>query len=376
MRLFIEQIWSASREGKPLSRGALFFWFFLKILSYFYAFGLRVRAWLLKYKKIPHSPQRIPVIAVGNLSVGGTGKSVFVAWLINHSGFDRPAVLLRGYKSPILRLRTTWVVSTREKIFGAASVIGDEPLQVAEQGVAVAIGKNRYDAACDLVSVLKKDLPDVFILDDGYQTQTIKKNCSILLIDARAPIENGFLFPASPLRELDYRRASIIVLTHADQANEHVELIKKKYFPDVNPQHIFTGKHRFDGFLDASGKPASLAKSQSVVLCSGIAKPYNLEHTVKRLDLDVRAHVIFADHHMYAPKDIEVILAQLSQAKCSILLTTQKDWTKLREFETLFVSRGIVCLIAKIAFEFLTTHEYDVFVALLRKQLIEGRVTL
>jgi tetraacyldisaccharide 4'-kinase len=373
MRLFIEQIWSATREGKPLTRRALFFWNILKAISYFYFLGLQLRQWVLSYKKSPHAPACIPVIAVGNLTVGGSGKSVFVSWLVTHAGFERPAVLLRGYKSPVLRSKQSFVVATREKIFGTAHEVGDEPLQIAEQGVDVAIGKNRFKALLKLLFALKPAEPDVVILDDGYQTTTIHKDLSILLVDARAPLENGYLFPASPLRELDYHRADIIVLTHADQAVQPIALLKQNYFPDVKPSCIVAGRHRFSGLVDSQGQLFSLSAGHNVVLCSGIAKPRNFEITVQPLGMNIREHVIFADHHNYKQRDVEKIIATLSMVGSCILLTTEKDWTKLRAFESLFAVHGIACLIVKIAFEFLTSHEYAGFVALMRKKLMDGR---
>ena len=367
MRLFIEQLWSATREGKPLTRCALFFWWVLKFLSYLYAFGFSVRQQFWRRISPPQAPCNIPVIAVGNLSMGGTGKSVFVDWLIRHLvNFKHPVVLLRGYCSPLLRKQDVFVVSDEKTIFGDAAVVGDEAAQVAKRGVAVAIGKNRYKALMALLGVTR---PDIVILDDGYQTTTIHKDCTILLIDARAPFENEWLFPAGPLREKDYNRADIIVLTHADQANHPLSYLKQKYFPDILPEKITAGRHAFEAFVNSEGDIVNVSAGTGVVLCSGIAKPQNLEETVRQQGLVTTRHFVFFDHHDYTSDDVQTIITACKQHNPMILITTEKDWTKLQAFQSLFAEAKVTCLVAKITFEFLTPHEYAVFATLLRNVL-------
>lgn len=375
MRLFIEQLWSATSEGKPLTRRALFFWQILKALSVIYTVALLVRRLALSCKVAPRASVPGPVIAVGNLTVGGTGKSVFVEWLARQANFfDRPAVLLGGYQSPVLRKQKAFVVSDGHKIFGDAAQVGDEPLQIAEgNGVAVAIGKDRHEALLVLLRAMKPILPDAVILDDGYQTATIHKDCSILLVDARAPFGNDYLFPAGPLRERDYSRADIIVLTHADAILVSLPDFKKRYFPSLNPIAIVAGRHAFAGLFNAAGKPIEISTAQPVVLCSGIAKPRNIEVTMQREGFTINDHIIFPDHHPYTDHDIKKIITRTLQVGCSTLLTTVKDWTKLRAFSESFDAAGILCLIVKIRFEFLTSHEYATFVALLQNVLVEGR---
>ena len=369
MQSFIEKLWSATREGKPLTRRARFFWGVLKLVRHGYVLGLLLRHMWHSFFKVPRAPYNIPVIAVGNLSLGGTGKSVFVRWLVQHGGFSKPAVLLRGYKSPVLLKQATFVVSDGKNIFGNAVLVGDEPLQAAQPGVSVAIGKNRSQALSSLLRVMDPVRPDVVILDDGYQTNTIRKTCTILLVDAQAPLENGYLFPAGPLRELDYHRADIIILTHADRVNSMLEDIKRRYFSDLDPGRIMAGRHAFVGFFDASDCRVLVHPGAPVVLCSGIAKPHSLEITVRQQNSIIIEHLVFFDHHAYVLADVRRIIDQCKKNNVDICITTEKDWTKLRDFQPLFIAANIQCFVTKIAFEFLTVREYAVFANLLQKVL-------
>jgi tetraacyldisaccharide 4'-kinase len=375
MRLFIEQLWSATSEGKSLTRRAFFFWQILKFFSVIYIIALLVRRLVLSFKKAPRATLPGPVIAVGNLTVGGTGKSVFVEWLARQANFfDRPAVLLSGYQSSVLRKQKAFVVSNGHEIFGDAAQVGDESLQIVEgNGVAAAIGKDRYEALLLLLLAMKPMLPDAVILDDGYQTATIHKDCSILLVDARAPFGNGYLFPAGPLRERDYSRADIIVLTHADLASIALSDLKKRYFPSLNPIAIVAGRHAFAGLFSTAGESIEISREQPVVLSSGIARPENIVTTVRGEGFIINDHIIFPDHHLYTDHDIKKIITRMQKVVCSTLLTTAKDWTKLRAFSESFDAAGILCLVVKIRFEFLTSHEYATFVALLQNVLVEGR---
>lgn len=369
MQSLIEKIWSATREGKPLTRRARFLWAVLKLIRHGYRLGLLIRRLWHSFWAVPRAPYNIPVIAVGNLSLGGTGKSVFVRWLVQHGGFAQPAILLRGYKSPILLQRKIFVVADGKNIFGGAALVGDEPLQAAQSGVPVAIGKNRFQALTGLLCAMAPARPDVVILDDGYQTNTIRKTCTVLLIDAQAPLENNFLFPAGPLRELDYHRADIIILTHADRVLGSLENLKRNYFPDIKSEKIIAGRHAFAGFFDDSNHPAGVQLGASVVLCSGIAKPHSLEATIQQQGLIITTHAIFFDHHAYVESDVYGIINLCRINNTDICITTEKDWTKLRDFQQLFKVAKVKCLVTKIAFEFLTVHEYAVFANLLQKVL-------
>lgn len=374
MRLFIEKIWNATRRGIPLTRRAYFFWYILKLLQYIYVFGLFLRRIYHYFLTVPQVPYNIPVIAVGNLSLGGTGKSVFVQWLVQQGGFQNPAVLLRGYKSKVLLEQKNFVVSDGKSIFGEAAFVGDESLQIALFGVAVAIGKNRLQSLTKLLQKMTPNVPDVVILDDAYQTNSIKKTFTILLVDAQAPFENGNLFPAGPLRELDYSRADVIVLTHADRSSIPISEIKSQYFIDFDPDKIFSGRHAFTGFFDAYGQKFFISKNNPIILCSGIAKPDSLEGTIRQQGFVVSQHVIFFDHHAYEPSDVYSIIDHCKKNGVDICVTTEKDWTKLSRFQDLFVAANIHCVVAKIAFEFLTVGEYAIFVNQMQKAIERGLV--
>lgn len=376
MRSSIEKLWRASREGQPLARCSLFLLFFLQIISFFYYIIITLRICFYKIYGSPRALFQIPVIAVGNLSLGGTGKSVFVDWLVKKLPYKHPLVLLRGYGSEILQREQSFVVSDGVSIF-KPSLVGDEALQIAQRGVCVAIGKNRYKAFLDFINHRAKTsdnvpLPDVIILDDAYQNFSLYKDYTVLLVDARAPFENGRLFPAGPMREFNYSRADLIIFTHADEVKASIPVLKKQYFPAFSEHKILAGRHAFTSFIDADGLAISLSPGTPVVICSGIAKPENIINTVQQQKLVIMHTCIYQDHYAYTQLDVIRIIKILRQQGTSILVTTEKDWTKLRTFKHFFDEALILCVVAKIEFEFLTPREYDDFMRFLQQALLCG----
>jgi tetraacyldisaccharide 4'-kinase len=263
----------------------------------------------------------LPVISVGNVTVGGTGKTPMVAWLAERlisAGF-KPAVVSRGYggsagKGP----RPVTERST-------AAECGDEPRLLASKllGAVVLVGSDRHVVAESAV----EHAADVVLLDDGYQHRRLVRDLDILLLDSGSPFGNGRLLPAGPLREpLDsLGRADVIVATGCD-SSDSASRIEELVRPYNGAAPVFGSRRRRAGFIDAAGRPSS-APSRAVAFC-GIARPERFRADLRAEGVDIIAFRPFRDHHRYTARELQE-LAELARAEEATLVTTEKDLARL-----------------------------------------------
>ncbi len=259
-----------------------------------------------------------PVISIGNLTWGGSGKTpttLKAASDLRHLGFS-PAVLTRGYGG----------------FMGADSSDSDEAdlLKAALVNIPIGVGPNREKSAAD---ILTKQNVDVFLLDDGFQHWRLKRNVDIVCVDATDPWGGGFLVPAGRLREPleGLSRASLILLTRTEllQAKDLEQITKRIHALAPSVPCLLT---RFETTLmDAfSSQPwaADSLKDKTVLAVCGIGNPQAFEKTVKMFTPSVITKR-FIDHYLYKQNDVNQILAQ-AQHKNAVVITTEKDWTKLK----------------------------------------------
>lgn len=296
---------------------------------------------ILKQQKM-----KSPVISVGNLTVGGTGKTPLVIMLANflrEKGF-RPAVLSRGYGSRTSE--TIRVVSDGKGILLDRADCGDEALLIARscQGVAVLTGASRI-----LTGRFANDRlgADILILDDGYQHRHVARDVNLLLMDGARPFGNGFLLPAGPMREPKgaLERADLIIATGSDDGNA------RAFSPEGGtPQGIplFRGIRRpKDVRRGATGQILPLASLNGTRVCafSGIGSPGSFRKTLDSLGADVGCHLDFPDHYRYRGEDLRRIQEAASEAAASMIVTTEKDGVHLEDFP-LFLERVFLLRIA------------------------------
>jgi tetraacyldisaccharide 4'-kinase len=268
---------------------------------------------------------RIPVISVGNLTVGGTGKTPIVAWLarrLTEAG-RRPAVVSRGYGGRAGR--GPRVVSRGSGPDCAADECGDEPYLLASTlpGVAVVVGHDRpagADAAADLGR-------DVVLLDDGFQHRRLARDLDIVLLDAAKPFGNGRLLPAGSLREPPsaLARAGLVLVTRSGPGAVPVEIerVVRSFHRDVP---ILRAGHRRVGFFDGDGR--RVESPRRAVLFCGIGSPEVFRRDVEADGVEVVAFEPGRDHRRYDAAD----LARLSARAASlgaVLITTEKDRVRL-----------------------------------------------
>ncbi len=280
----------------------------------------------------------IPVISVGNLTVGGTGKTPVVDLLSKElqSRKIKPAILSRGYgrKDNDTQKRLRFI----ENKHSDPEFFGDEPYMLAVRNpeVPVYVNSSRI-AAAD--SAEKKDNPDVLVLDDAFQHLAIHRDLNLLLIDAEHGLGNGNLIPYGTLREpaSQWTRADAIIITKANisSANTVSEILKNELKVTI-PVFNFNFEAKF--FCSLDGKDRQNIKhlaGKNLLTVSGIAKPDGFRKMLEDLKGNIISNFEFADHHNYSKNDVHKILKKKDEKKPDYIITTEKDAVKLRPFSEL-----------------------------------------
>lgn len=274
-----------------------------------------------------------PVINVGNITVGGTGKTPHVEYLIDllRSKY-KVAVLSRGY----MRKTSGYILSDQS---ANAETIGDEPFQMKNKfkDIAVAVCENRVLG----IKNLQRDIaPDVVILDDAYQHRTVSPSCNILLMDYNRPLWKDCVFPSGRMREgfVGRRRANIVIVTKTPSilnTNERNSIAKKLR---LKPSQLLYFSSIMYGKPIAVFQPnISMTKSYSnAVLITGIAKPRPLLNYLES-QYEFVHHLQFADHHNYTQAEIDNIVEVFKSKKIddTVIITTEKDSARLRKYPQL-----------------------------------------
>lgn len=310
------------KREKPLDRLLLGS---LKALSLFYALALRLRAVAYGTGLLPSRRLPRPVISVGNLTVGGTGKTPMVTWLARYlmGKGKRVAVLSRGYGGSAHG--EIQVVSDGESILLSAEEAGDEPVLLAKSvpGLMVVIGVDRYKAG---MYALGKLNPDIFILDDGFQHIRLQRDLNILLLDSRRPFGNGFTLPGGLLREpvAAASRADVVIATRCTDGMSLVNPVPGKPF--------LMAAHTLEGMVPLEGgalAPFSRLKGVRVMAFSGIADPASFFDALEKDGVPLVSTLAFPDHSVYGDEELAAICKLRDTSNIAILVTTGKDAVKL-----------------------------------------------
>jgi len=319
---FFRQLWDGKRNG-PADR---LFLNLLKPLSVPYAQALRLRAEAYEaglFRSF-HLPK--PVISVGNLTVGGTGKTPMVVYLARWfmERGKRVTVLSRGYGGS--RQGKVSIVADWDTIQLTPAEAGDEPylLACSVPGLSVVIGADRYRAG--LLALERLD-PDILILDDGFQHQRLKRDLNLLLLDCGKPFGNGWTLPAGTLREpvTAVQRADLVIFTRCN---------------DRNPPHV-TGKpscsasHRLTVALPlAGGEPLPFRALQGLrgLAFAGIAQPAPFFASLEGEGLHISATLAFPDHCNYGEPEMVALCRLKETCRADYMITTGKDAVKLVSF--------------------------------------------
>ncbi|MDX2156573.1 MAG: tetraacyldisaccharide 4'-kinase [Hyphomicrobiaceae bacterium] len=269
-----------------------------------------------RYVRAAHLRPDLPVICIGNLTAGGTGKTplaLHVAAMLGRLG-RRPAVLTRGYRGRIAGPH--WVAAGRD----SASDVGDEPLLLGRVAPTLV---SRDRAAGALAIVGSGAGIDVIVMDDGLQNGGIAKDLTLAVVDGRRGFGNGHVIPAGPLRApLEFQLSLVdAVVVNTPEGSE----------PAGVGQFL---RDRFPGpVLTATTRPAgdtSWLKGEKVLAFSGIGAPERFFALVERSGAQIVERIAFPDHHSFAEADARGLLTRAT-AQAARLITTEKDWVRLRE---------------------------------------------
>ena len=260
-----------------------------------------------------------PVISIGGITMGGTGKTPMTIWLAARlrAGGLSPAILTRGYRRQTPHTEVIIPAGTAAPV----ALTGDEAQIFVRRGTAhLGIDSDRYRAGRRLENLLQ---PDIFILDDGFQHRKLKRDADLVLIDALDPFGGGQVFPLGRLREpLDnLSRASAFVLTRAEpgKRTDGIEAMLRKYNPLAPIFRSWVAPSKWRG-----GTPTG-----RVAAFCGLANPTTFWRLLRDQGLVVEAQWIFKDHHKYGCLETRRMVQQTQNAQLEFLLTTEKDYFNL-----------------------------------------------
>lgn len=325
----------------------------LKPLSYLYGLAVNTRNLMFEMGILKSRAFDVPVIAVGNITVGGTGKTPHIEYLVRTlKAKYNVAVLSRGYK----RKSKGFIVADENS---TALDIGDEPFQIKKKfpNITVAVDKNRCHGI-DMLEERDKNM-DVVLLDDAYQHRYVKPGVNILLVDYHRLIIYDELLPVGRLREpiSGKNRADIVIVTKCPKTLKPMEFRIINKAMDLYPyQQLFFTTIEYNSmvplFRKGNEESLDMLKGMNVLALSAIASPEQLKH-------DLTPHcghleqLIYRDHHHFKKKDLQYInetFAAMKEPKC--VVTTEKDASRLINKEGLSdeVRKNIYILPIKVSF--------------------------
>jgi len=279
----------------------------------------------------PSTRAGVPVISIGNLAVGGAGKTPVVLALAERllAAGRRPAVLSRGYGAS---RRDDRVVSDGERVLLDAAGGGDEPVLLARRlpGLRVLCGSDRGALAGKAVALGA----DLLLLDDGFQHRRLLRDLDVVVLDAANPWGNGHCLPRGPNREPPsaLRRAGLVWLGHADRASaealESLRRLARLHTGRAPVESRHAPRDLVDGRM-ARGFPLAELAGSRVGLLTGVARPGSVRRTVEGLGAHVVQEFVFPDHHRFTEREVADALGATSRAGASHLVTTEKDAVRL-----------------------------------------------
>lgn len=351
---------------------------FLRALSVVYARLMELRWWAYSQRLLRWHSVGCLVISVGNLTVGGTGKTPIVEQFARSltSAGRKVAILSRGYKSarvPLLRkLWRHWirrlppepprVVSDGRSILLDSHHAGDEPFMLAcnLRNVVVLVDKNRVRSAA---YAIERFGVDTILLDDGYQYLPLKERINVLLVDRQQPFGNRHVLPRGTLREPagHLRRGDVLFITKCDGSdiselkaelrrhNRHAPMVECAHVP-LHLEDVHTGERL----------PLEYLKERKIGAVSGIAVPESFESGLRKLGASLIYSRHYADHHRFSPEEVQNAIERTIARGGSALVTTEKDSVRLPRVDR----RGLPVYFLRVEIRLLNAEEsFDELVA-------------
>ncbi len=311
-------------------------WFLLPFSILFFI-GIRFRNLFFNLKIFKSRSVSKPVICVGNLTTGGTGKTPWVQFICEHLEKTGKKVLIvsRGYGGLFSGIMEVLLESNPEQC-------GDEPLWLKQKTKSlVYVGKNRFAAT---KKALSKQTVDIVLMDDGYQHRQMKRDLNIVLLDATTPFHHYFIFPVGRMREnfSSLKRANILIITKCNHTKpENVKKLIGCCSPYISRTQIFFSDYIFKKWVPLFDNFSRDFKKERLSVACALGNPHGFLETIHNLDIEPVKKFIFRDHYFWKPHDIKKIIKNMNNEKSFDLLITAKDAVKLLRYKQDFYSSGI-----------------------------------
>jgi tetraacyldisaccharide 4'-kinase len=315
----------------------------LYLLSIPYCIAARIRLWLYRERIARVHHLGTQVVSVGNLTVGGTGKTPVVemiARILTKSG-RRVAILSRGYRSKpepipsrLARYLFPWlpsppprIVSDGHKIYLDSEKAGDEPYMLAKnlKGVPVLVDKDRVKSG---LYAIQKFNSEILLLDDGLQYLPLFERTNIVLVDRESPFGNEYVLPRGTLREPHdhLKRADLIIITKCDGSDTQPLQARLRLLNPHAPIILCRHAPRYlQHYCSEEKLPLSELKGSLVATVCGIARPDSFEGGIKSLGARIIYSKQFADHHRFSHNEIEKVIQRAHARGAQMVITTEKD---------------------------------------------------
>ena len=311
--------------------------FLLFPFSVFFSIGVWFRNFFFDLKIFKSRSVSKPVICVGNLTTGGTGKTPWVQFICEYlEKMDKKVLIVsRGYGGSFSGIMEVQTNSDPRQC-------GDEPLWLKQKTHAlVYVGRNRFATT---QKALSRQKTDVVLLDDGYQHRQIKRDFNIVLLDALAPAHHYSMLPMGRMRERfsSLKRADALIITRCNHARpENVKKLIAHCCSYISKSQIFLSDYIFENWSPLfDGLSRDLKKEKLSLVCA-LGNPHSFLKTVHELDVNPIKNFIFPDHYFWTPHDIKEIIKNMEKEKSFDLLVTAKDAVKLFHYRQDFLNRGI-----------------------------------
>ena len=321
----------------------------LFILSIIYGFAVAVLKFLYRIRILPSYRPKCKVISIGNITMGGTGKTPLVEYIVEYlkENYMSPGIIIRGYKRP--KSRNTNVIAKSNRYFE----VGDEASMLRDnlRDIDIAIGRDKIVSARKLEQLGNHPL----IIDDGFQHWRLRRDLDIVTIDCTYPLASQRLLPLGRLREplSSLKRAQIFMLTKTDFSQQNTQTIKEQ-LQKINPKALIVTSiyqpicfHDLKADEDVAIDSATI-KGEPVFILLGIANPMYFDKLLSNIQLNVKRELVYSDHYEYSDKDMDFIRFMAREMKVNTILTTQKDAVRIRHLFSYFENMRIYYLKIKL----------------------------
>jgi len=309
--------------------------FALSPLSFLWDVVHRLRRFFYYYGLFPQNNFQVPIISVGNLTFGGTGKTPFTLWLGSWllERQKKVMVLTRGYKGKLEN--SSGIIRAGRRLGFNPNEYGDEASLLARRlkNATIVVGKNR---SANLDFFFELENPDVVLLDDGHQHLKLSRDLNIVLFDSTMPLESYRVAPSGYMREnfQALQDTSVVVFTRADQVDEEkIQKLKDRISPYLSKEAIFVRmKYQASGLFDLGYRKKydlSDLSGKKVIAVAGIASPASFYKILEENGAEIIEKLSYPDHHFFKPAEMEDILDKAAKHE-AIVVTTEKDMVKMR----------------------------------------------